>query len=174
MRKRTRTTLAVIAFAFALFVSVNLPVFGYTNCRGTTFESILQYGHQPCGGFVTLDAIQPSLQAGNTAYAYMNATSKLTLPLNNVGCQTFIQAISLSGGNLTSTINSWSMTPDSNALIDLYSSNSSNAVAGCSGTTLVFYPISTGSSEIITAGEALNYLVVFANGDSITGTVIAQ
>ncbi len=174
MRRRIKITLAIMVLAFALLLGVTLPVFAYTNCHGTTFESYLQYRHPICGGFITLDAIQPYLQAGNTAYANTSATAKFTLPLNNGSCQTFIQAISLSGSNLTSPISSWSMTPDSNAMIDLYASNPSNAVTGCSTSALTFYPISSGSSQLITAGETVNFLVVFGNGDSISGSVNAQ
>ena len=169
-----RVILLITVSAISLVVIVNLPVIAYTNCQGTQFESYLTYLHPICDGFVTLDSTQPDLQLGSTASGNMNATSKLTLPINNGSCQTFIQAISLSGTNLTSPISGWSATPDSNGLIDLYSSNSYNTISACSTTYLSFYPVSSGSSQQIAVGETMNYLVVFANGDSISGSVIAQ
>lgn len=174
MRKRTKIVLSIVLIVVAIFIGVNTPIIPITHCYGTTFVSYLDSLHPLCDGFVTLDAMQPNLRAGSTASLATNATSNLTIPLNNGGCKTYVQAISLSGANLTSAINNWSMTGSSNGVVNLYSANTANTVLSCSETTLTLYPVSSGSPQIITHGESVNYLIVFANGDSISGTVVAQ
>jgi hypothetical protein len=175
LKRRIKISLTAVAIVLALFMAVNLPIIEYSTCNYTLHESYLSSLHHICDGFETLDAMQPDLQAGVTASANTTATSSLTIPINNGSCSSYIQAITLSGANLTSTISEWSAPANSNRSIDLYSANSSNMVAACSTTTLTFYPISSSDSpQSITAGKTINYLIVFANGDSISGYVVAQ
>lgn len=44
-----------------------------------------------------------------------------------------------------------------------------NSVTGFSNATSAFYPLSN-----ITSGETLNYVITFANGQSISGDLIAE
>ncbi len=113
------------------------------------------------------------LYSGTTSDSATSATSSLSAALNNPGPATYISGISLTGSGISS-ISTWC---NSNvvacAQINFANSGTGNALGPGQVTTLVFYP-ATPTSITLRPGETFNYVISFANGQSISGSLVAQ
>lgn len=119
-----------------------------------------------------------TLYGGVTATAAAASTSSFTLSLNNPGPATTITGITLTGSSI-SQITAWDATSSPGAAantIDFaqaYAAGNPNAMAAGQVTSFTFYPWSPVSESILT-GQTFNYVITFANGQSVSGSLIAQ
>ena len=137
------------------------------------------------------------LYSGVTAYGSGQATANLVMTFNNPGPTTYISSLSLSGGyepqvgsnanvtprlitttstSTTSTsgllITSWQNSSSSSTIdFQIYSAN--NKLASEKVSFFDFYARTT-SPVTLTDGYVYSYAVYFTNGDSISGSLIAQ
>jgi hypothetical protein len=117
-----------------------------------------------------------TLYTGVTDSPSSSATSNFTFVLNNPLASTTIISLALTGYGL-SQISSWSSTPNGKNPIDFqssYSGHGANAVNATSNMSFTFYPFTNSSVERINASQIYNYVIFFANGQSISGSLIAQ
>jgi len=162
-RKRAVTpviaTIILIAGTLVLALVVGAYTFGLfgSNVKTVTLSSATLYG-------------------GVSADPATTATSSLTLSLNNPGSATVITGITLTGAGI-STITGWDTGSAQSAAPSLlftpYTVNSPNAMAPGAVTSFTFYPWAAASQSILT-GQTFNYVINFANGQSVSGSLIAQ
>jgi FlaG/FlaF family flagellin (archaellin) len=98
--------------------------------------------------------------------------SWLHFSLNNPGQSTTITSISLSEKGLSSPITSWSTTalPQSG---NSFSAGNHSALPGGGVSSFTFYPIQNPSVEI-DDGQTFDYVIVLENGQTISGSLVAQ
>ncbi len=118
-----------------------------------------------------------TLYGGVTADPVTAATSSLTISLNNPGSATTISSITLTGSGI-STITGWDTGSLSSAAANVnfnqgYTSGNPNAMGPGAVTSFTFFPWSA-ASQSITTGQTFNYVINFANGQSVSGSLIAQ
>ncbi len=156
-------TIILIAGTLVLALVVGAYTFGLfgSNVKTVTLSSATLYGgvSQTTGGQV--------------------ATSSLTLSLNNPGSASAISSVTLTGTGLASPITSWSSTSNyvaANlvAFVNSYNSLSPNALSPGQVTSYTFYPNTGANSASITTGQTFNYVINFVNGQSVSGSLIAQ
>ncbi len=166
MRKKAVTpviaTIILIAGTLVLALVVGAYTFGLfgSNVKTVTLSSATLYGG------VSQDSTPTT------------ASSSLTLSLNNPGSSSAITSVTLTGTGLSSPITTWSTTAAYNAanviiFVNSYNSLSPNALSPGQVTSYTFYPV-TASSVPITTGQTFNYVINFANGQSVSGSLIAQ
>jgi len=120
-----------------------------------------------------------TLYGGVTADPATTSTSSLTFSLNNPGSATTITGVTLTGSGLTSTITAWDTgslpSPAANNINfqQAYGAGNPNAMPPGTVTSFTFYPWSAASQPILT-GQTFNYVITFANGQSVSGSLIAQ
>ena len=104
--------------------------------------------------------------------ASSTASASLTIILKNPDLATNISSLKLTSSALMSPIESWSLTPgpqpDNGLLIGGH-----NIVVGGSTTSFVLYPIESPPIDL-SVGGTYQYYVQLANGQSISGALIAQ
>lgn len=153
-------TIILIAGTLVLALVVGAYTFGLfgSNVKTVTLSSATLYG-------------------GVSATASQPATSSLTLSLNNPGSASAITSITLTGTGLASPITTWSGVSTAGGaqivFINSFNSLSPNALSPGQVTSYTFYP-STAASASITTGQTFNYVINFANGQSVSGSLIAQ
>jgi hypothetical protein len=169
-----------------LTVIVNVPILAYAdaNCQ-TKYETYVSYQF-PCGIFVDcgrMDGFSAEvtiasvfLYAGYSATSSTVATSKAVFAFASLGCKpTYISGLTLSGTNIT-LITQWDNNTGSSGAgnpIDFSSSNSANSlVHSASPISFTYYPEST-TQQQISSGRVYNYVVNFADGQSVSGSLIA-
>jgi flagellin-like protein len=117
-----------------------------------------------------------TLYGGVTASSSVPATSSLTISLNNPGSATTISSITLTGSGI-STITQWQLAAGSGTNTvnfgATYAPGGANAMSPGSVSSFTFFPWSS-SSQSITTGQTFNYVINFANGQSVSGSLIAQ
>jgi len=152
-------TIILIAATLVLALVVGAYTFGLfgSNVKTVTLTSATLYG-------------------GVSAYGVTTATSSLSLALNNPGSATTISSLTLTGTGLPTPITSWSTTSGTASSVNFANTGagSANSMNPGAVTTFTFYPITTGSSQSITTGQTFNYVINFANGQSVSGSLIAQ
>jgi|SRR5579872_2417413 len=191
MRKKSKIGLSLTLTFFLVIIIVNIPIIPYTDayCH-TEYESFMTYQF-PCGfpttfcGFfesniMTVTLPSAYLYAGQTATNSSSSTSRFELEFNNPSCteKTYVNSLTLTGSSLSSSITAWdnSSNPSSyRNLIDFSSGYpNSNLLSAANVTALTFYPANpSGSPQNITSGEVYNYVANFANGQSVSGSLIA-
>lgn len=128
------------------------------------------------GNVKTVTLVSATLYGGVTASTSQAATSSLTLSLNNPGTATTITSLTLTGTGI-SAITSWDASSGNGSnTINFgaaYVAGGVNALSSNSVTPFAFYPYSA-SSQSITTGQTFNYVITFANGQSVSGSLIAQ
>jgi hypothetical protein len=122
--------------------------------------------------------------ASGTLYSVIdNSTPAYPRPVfaiavNNPLAPTAITSLTLVGEGLSIPITQWSTTPDNRSAINFnapYSSGGSNSLNGSSINTFVLYALAEPSlKENITDGGIYDYVINFGNGQSISGSLIAQ
>ncbi len=114
-----------------------------------------------------------SLSAGTTGSGSTSATSELSIALNDPSSATWITSLNLTQSKLSSPISSWGSTSSASSSINFSSNSGLNALQSNSIYSATFYPLGQ-NSESIVKGSFYNYVIVFANGQSISGSIIAQ
>ena len=165
MRKKGVTpviaTIILIAGTLVLALVVGAYTFGLfgSNVKTVTLSSATLYG-------------------GVTASAAIAATSSITLSLNNPGSATTVTGVTLTGAGI-STVNAWdtgsaaSPAASTVSFAQPYGAGNPNAMGPGQVTSFTFYPWSAASQSILT-GQTFNYVITFANGQSVSGSLIAQ
>jgi len=152
-------TIILIAGTLVLALVVGAYTFGLfgSNVKTVTLSSATLYG-------------------GVSATAAQAATSSITISLNNPGSATVISGITLTGAGIA-TISGWDTAAGQSAAPSLqftpYTVNNPNAMAPGAVTSFTFYPWNAASQSILT-GQTFNYVLNFANGQSVSGSLIAQ
>jgi len=154
-------TIILIAGTLVLALVVGAYTFGLfgSNVKTVTLSSATLYG-------------------GVTASATIVATSSLTISLNNPGSATTITSVTITGSGIA-PVNAWDSTSAAGAAANTinfaqgYTAGNPNAMAPGTVTSFTFYPWATASQTILT-GQTFNYVINFANGQSVSGSLIAQ
>ncbi len=135
----------------------------------------------------TVTLVSATLYGGVTAVANSSspATSSISLSLNNPGSASTISSFTLTGTALTSPITVWSTAalyvngggnPSSTQVnfAAAYVANGANAMAPGAVSSYTFYPTTKTTATSITTGQTFNYVINFGNGQSVSGSLIAQ
>ena len=154
-------TIILIAGTLVLALVVGAYTFGLfgSNVKTVTLSSATLYG-------------------GVTADPATISTSSLTISLNNPGSATTITSVTITGSGI-SPVNAWDTTSASGAAANTinfglgYTAGNPNAMAPGTVTSFTFYPWVVASQSILT-GQTFNYVINFANGQSVSGSLIAQ
>jgi flagellin-like protein len=147
-------TIILIAGTLVLALVVGAYTFGLfgSNVKTVTLSSATLYG-----------GTEAALITGaSTAY--------ITFSLNNPGTGSTVTGLTLTGSGITAVTNwyvsggaSFSQSP---------AQIGSNSLPGGQVTSYTYFPF--GVSQPITTGQTYNYVVTFANGQSVSGSLIAQ
>jgi hypothetical protein len=186
MKKGNKIKLAVFIFLLLLFVLPNLPMIPYSppDCPNDILYKSLIPCLFGCGlygsNFKTVTLSSATLNAGKTASSSSAASSSLVISLSNSCSQTilYVNSLSLTGSSIP-TITHWNRNAQPNSTSNLivldanYPSGNSIAVVPASMRPFTFYPVSD-PTQNITRGQVYNYVLNFANGQSISGSLIAQ
>jgi len=145
-------TIILIAGTLVLALVVGAYTFGLfgSNVKTVTLSSATLYGG------TEVVAIGPP--AGTSAY--------IVFSLNNPGSASTITGITLTGSGVTAVTN-WEDNEGTT-----YSNGVDNAMAGGQVTSYTFYPF--GTAQSLTTGQVFNYVISFSNGQSVSGSLIAQ
>jgi len=145
-------TIILIAGTLVLALVVGAYTFGLfgSNVKTVTLSSATLYG-----------GTEPAaLGVPATGATYM------TFSLNNPGSASTITTITITGAGITAT-STWGTSTGTSYLLA-----GNNALAAGQVTAYTFYPY--GTAQSITTGQTFNYVISFANGQSVSGSVIAQ
>ncbi|MGI0080179.1 MAG: hypothetical protein ACRECH_11195 [Nitrososphaerales archaeon] len=147
-----------------------------SNGQSLTLEVITQSGSTMTYSFkVSIPAYSSTSLASaalyggaeNSAIGQPMSTSYFAFGINNQGgLNTTITELTLSGSGMSSVTN-WETSGGVS-----YTSSGNNALAGSQTITFGFYPY--GKAQSITTGQVFNYVINFANGQSMSGSLIAQ
>lgn len=188
MQRRSKIAISVFLTLFFLVVALNLPFIPYYSeayCH-TEYESYLSYEF-PCGifnfcadlndvGSVTISSA--SLHAGYSANSSTTATASFSITLRNPACNSsFVSSVILTGNQIPIILWDNSTSPSSAGnLIDFSSAHLSNILLPAPRvTSFVFYPaVQSGQSQLLMNGKEYNYVISIANGQSVSGSLIAQ
>jgi flagellin-like protein len=159
-------TIILIAGTLVLALVVGAYTFGLfgSNVKTVTLSSATLYG-------------------GASATGALIATSNLVFSLNNPGSATFITTLTMTGSGI-STITAWDNSTAASSGSNLVSAtfaagHTSPPCTDCgimlAGTvsSFTFYPENAAQQQL-TTGQVFNYVVNFANGQSVSGSLIAQ
>src|SRR5579872_4137611 len=108
----------------------------------------------------------------STDNSSVRATSDLVLGLRNSGLATNITSIALSGASLSSTITEWAVTPTQQSG-NSFRVSGNNKIPGGQSAYFTYYPVGS-SSVTIPMGQTFQYEIDFSNGQSISGSLLAQ
>jgi len=160
-------TIILIAGTLVLALVVGAYTFGLfgSNVKTVTLSSATLYGGLSATGATGTPASQA-------------ATSSLVFALNNPGSATYITSLTLTGAGIAS-INNWDNTTlatvATNTIVFTASHPNNNAMLAGQVSSYTYYPsANTGAQEGITTGQVFNYVINFANGQSVSGSLIAQ
>jgi hypothetical protein len=124
----------------------------------------------------SLTLASATLYGGESANQTLPATSSLVFAIDNPGSATYVTGVTLSGSDI-STILAWdnSTAPSSVTNLILFDSShaGNNAVAAGTVTSFAIHP-ETAIQENIATGQVFDYVVNFANGQSISGSLVGQ
>ena len=128
----------------------------------------------------TVTLASATLYGGVSSATATNATTSLTLALNNPGSATYISSLTLTGTAISS-ISGWCPNSDKVAaggctLVAWTAVGPNNQMLPGQVTSFTFFPSSVGvqTTQSITTGQTFNYVINFANGQSVSGALIAQ
>jgi flagellin-like protein len=163
-------TIILIAATLVLALVVGAYTFGLfgSNVKTVTLTSATLYG-------------------GVSASATVVATSSLSIALNNPGSQSYITSLVLTGTGFATPVSNWDNTSAVSAAGNTITFTSASIqAAGCPSatwnnnvmcpgqvTTFTFYP-EAAASVSVTTGQTFNYVINFQNGQSVSGSLIAQ
>jgi hypothetical protein len=150
-----------------------------SSCASTTSAGTQAlYSQYGLGGAnvesVTLSSA--TLYGGTTATGSSPASSSLVIGFSNPGSTTYATSVTLIGSGIGSII-AWdsSSAPSSsnNQIVWTSAGAGINSLPGGEVSSFTWYPVSSSAQSILT-GEVFNYQVDFANGQSVSGSLIAQ
>jgi flagellin-like protein len=146
-------TIILIAGTLVLALVVGAYTFGLfgSNVKTVTLSSATLYG-----------GTEPAA-IGNPP---SGAATYMTFSLNNPGSASTITSITLTGAGVTA-VTLWGNVGGTGYLL-----SGNNALAAGQVTSYTFYPY--GTAQSITTGQTFNYVISFQNGQSVSGSVIAQ
>jgi flagellin-like protein len=158
-------TIILIAGTLVLALVVGAYTFGLfgSNVKTVTLSSATLYG-----------GTEPA------TVGVAQANSYLVFALNNPGSTSSISGLTLTGSGITS-VNTWGFTNATAATFTIATSANpqgvgvgkwGNGLTGGTVTSYTFYPF--GTAQSITTGQVYNYVVSFSNGQSVSGSLIAQ
>jgi len=151
-------TIILIAGTLVLALVVGAYTFGLfgSNVKTVTLSSATLYG-----GTTTV-----ATKASNSSATY------ITFSLNNPGSSSSLTGLTLTGSGISS-IDTWQLT--NGTAIGFTPANVASALSGGKVTSYTFYASNTaGNGQTITTGQVFNYVLSFANGQSVSGSLIAQ
>ena len=187
MRRKSKILLSFFIFVCGLLIVGNLPVIAYGTdvCSGRLeYESYMGYLF-PCGfgcgmggsNVRTILLSSATLKGGVSATNSSAASSSLSIALSNPCpvAKVVVTSFTLMGPGIP-TISNWdNNTRPSSAsnLIDFNSTQSGNDVAAGGNVSFIYYPESAIQEQIM-IGQTFNYVITFGNGQSVSGSLIAQ
>ncbi len=153
-------TIILIAGTLVLALVVGAYTFGLfgSNVKTVTLSSATLYG-------------------GTTATGAAAATSSLTIALNNPGSASYITSVTMTGSGIATIVawdNSTLTSSAANLIVFTGSYPGNNAMAAGTVTSFTYYPENVAPAQSITTGQVFNYVINFANGQSVSGSLIAQ
>lgn len=151
-------TIILIAGTLVLALVVGAYTFGLfgSNVKTVTLSSATLYGGTEAA------AIGPTGGPPTT-------TTYISFALNNPGSGTYIDGMTLTGSAI-GTISTWE--DSTGAALSTLQTGTNNQMNGGIVTTFTVYPY--GTSQNIVTGQVYNYVINFANGQSVSGSLIAQ
>ncbi len=158
-------TIILIAGTLVLALVVGAYTFGLfgSNVKTVTLSSATLYGGVANEkGYIT----------GTT----LNSTSYIVFSLNNPGSSSSITGVTLTGSGIKS-MTTWENSTAVAVPFTSTSAGDSNYMAGGQVTSYTLYPTmaaGTGATQSVTTGQVFNYVISFANGQSVSGSLIAQ
>jgi flagellin-like protein len=146
-------TIILIAGTLVLALVVGAYTFGLfgSNVKTVTLSSATLYGGSEGGAL--------GVPAASSSY--------IVFSLNNPGSGSTITGITMTGSGITSVTN-WEDSAGNS-----YSNGVDNAMAGGQVTSYTFYPFGN-VANVVETGQVFNYVISFANGQSVSGSLIAQ
>jgi len=157
-------TIILIAGTLVLALVVGAYTFGLfgSNVKTITLTS----GNLFAG---SLGTITTTLACPTTGQSY------ITMSLNNPGAKTNITSFTLTGSSLTGTVNPYfSTTSTTCPLISGSAPVTEPVLVGGSVSPVALYFSSSTSGALVTSGQTYNYVINFGNGQSVSGSLIAQ
>jgi len=144
-------TIILIAGTLVLALVVGAYTFGLfgSNVKTVTLSSATLYGGTEAAALA----------------APLATASYIVFSLNNPGSASTITGITLTGSGITS-VTAWETSGG------VSYSPAVNAMGGGQVTSYTVYPF--GTAQSITTGQVFNYVISFANGQSVSGSLIAQ
>ena len=124
----------------------------------------------------TITLTSGNLFAGNllTTATCASGESYITMALNNPGAQTNITSFTLTGSSLTVTVVADYFLGPSCTTIQQTVGSDEPGLLGGQVTPVTLYFHSSSTATIVTSGQTYNYVINFKNGQSVSGTFIAQ
>jgi flagellin-like protein len=149
-------TILLIAGTVVLALVVGAYTFGLfgSNVKTIQLNSATLFG----------GPLPTSLTCSPTNSAY------IALAINDPGATTNISGITLTGSSLTTTVSSYYLKSGTCTLI---SSQNQPGISGGSITSIGIYFGGSSPSSMKT-GQVINYVINFANGQSVAGSLLAQ
>jgi flagellin-like protein len=146
-------TIILIAGTLVLALVVGAYTFGLfgSNVKTITLSSATLYG-----------GIESAARGGS-----LSGSSYMTFSLNNPGSASSISSITLTGSGIAA-ITTWE---NSGGTDFLQSGN--NYLSGGQVSPYTLYPYGN-NLNTITTGQTFNYVISFANGQSVSGSLVAQ
>jgi flagellin-like protein len=150
-------TIILIAATIVLALVVGAYTFGLfgSNVKTVTLSSATLYG-----GAETPSTSSPAL-AGATY---------LVFSLNNPGSASSISSVTLTGSGISS-VSAWDLSGSASNIAFASTNNVANSMPGGAVTAFSYYAVGT---QTITTGQVYNYVINFLNGQSVSGSLIAQ
>ena len=159
-------------------------------------EQPCDFTFNACSGYVKTTTLSSAdLYAGSTTFSSnLSKAASLQMVLNNPGAETYVTSLSITreaampvtNVNATPRLIATTTTTSSNGItiatwsrenstgqIDFAIHSQANVIANGTVTTVSYYP-RTSYPMNITSGETWGFAIYFANGDSISGSLIAQ
>lgn len=153
-------TIILIAATIVLALVVGAYTFGLfgSNVKTVTLSSATLYG----------GAETPPLSAPPTT-----GGTYLVFSLNNPGSSSSVSGVTLTGSGIPS-VNSWDISGSGATTAVNFAATiggAPNALPGGAVTAYTLFAVGTGT---ITTGQVYNYVINFLNGQSVSGSLIAQ
>ena len=148
-------TIILIAGTLVLALVVGAYTFGLfgSNVKTVTLSSATLYG-----------GTEP-IAIGNPP---ASGATYLQFSLNNPGSASTITGITMTGAGIAS-VTLWGTNGGS-----AFSVSPNNVLSGGQVSSYTFYPYGNAVAQTITTGQTFNYVISFANGQSVSGSLIAQ
>jgi hypothetical protein len=121
-----------------------------------------------------------TLLSGTTSNASQAATAFLQVTFSDSGSSTYITSITLTGRGLAKSITCWdnssAVQSRKNLIVFTYGHPGNNAIVGSgANTTLGFYPTTKSNPvESIAKASTYNYVIDFADGETLSGQITAE